>query len=69
MEVGKFISGTVGVVVMVILVVSLVLPTITDATTGMEAGAVKTMLLVVPTLLVVAIIVGIVGMFISKRNA
>lgn len=70
MEVGKFISGTVGVVIMVILTVNLALPTVQDATKDMDDGdSIKTMLLVIPTLLVVAIIVGIVAMFISKRNA
>lgn len=71
MEVGKFAGALVSVIVAILLVTALGIPVIQSAVGTLDAetdGDIITMLEVVPLLLVVAIIVGIVGMFISRRE-
>lgn len=67
MDVGKFTSGVVGIAVSVIIVVSVAFPVITKAASaeGLDAS-VKTMLEVLPLLLVVAIVLAVIGMFITR---
>ena len=69
MDVGKFTSGVVGVVVAILVVTSVALPTITTAaaTEGLSSD-IKAMLNVLPLLLVVAIVLAVIGMFITGRN-
>lgn len=71
MEVGKFAGALVSVIVGILLVTALGIPVIKSAIGTLDSTADKdiiTMLGVVPLLLVVAIIVGIVGMFISRKE-
>lgn len=71
MEVGKFVGGVVGVVISVLMITALGLPVIKSAVSGLDATAdadIIQMLEVIPILLVVAVIVGIVALFISRRD-
>lgn len=71
MEVGKFVGGVVGVVVSVLMITALGIPVIKNAISGLNAEAdadIIQMLEVIPILLVVAVIVGIVALFISRRD-
>lgn len=73
MEVGKFVGGVVGVVVSVLMITALGIPVIQSAVTSLtneqntNADIIQ-MLEVIPLLLVVAVIVGIVALFISRRD-
>lgn len=71
MEVGKFVGGVVGVVISVLMITALGLPVINTAVAGLDAETdadIIQMLEVIPILLVVAVIVGIVALFISRRD-
>lgn len=69
MEVGTFISGTIGATICTLIVLNIAIPTINSASADISDETVKTMVEVIPLLLVVAIITGIVYMFIVKRKA
>ena len=71
MEVGKFVGGVVGVVISVLMITALGIPVIKSAISGLNSTAdadIIQMLEVIPILLVVAVIVGIVALFISRRD-
>lgn len=71
MEVGRFVSGVVGVVVSVLMITALGLPVIKSAVSGLDTtkdADIIQMLETIPLLLVVAVIVGIVALFISRRD-
>ena len=71
MEVGKFVGGVVGVVIAVLMITALGIPVIKSAVGSLDATADKDilqMLEVIPILLGVAVIVGIVALFISRRD-
>ncbi len=71
MEVGRFVGGVVSVVISVLMITALGIPVVKSAISGLDATAdadIISMLEVVPLLLVVAVIVGIVGLFISRRD-
>lgn len=71
MEVGRFVSGVVGVVVSVLMITALGLPVIKSAVGGLDStkdADIIQMLETIPLLLVVAVIVGIVALFISRRD-
>lgn len=73
-DIQKFVGGAIGAVIVVLIVVTVAVPVISDnllPTTGEgtieNAGAINSMLEVIPLLLVVAIILAIVGMFLYKK--
>lgn len=71
MEVGRFATNIVIVIVGVILVVSVALPilgsvTIPEGTPN--ADAISSMLGIVPILLIVAVVMAVIYMFISRRE-
>lgn len=71
MEVGKFVGGVVGVVISVLMITALGIPVVKSAISGLNAETdadIIQMLSVIPILLVVAVIVGIVALFISRRD-
>ena len=71
MEVGKFATNIVIVIVGVILVVSVALPILGNVTIpeGTEnADAIGSMLGIIPILLVVAIVMAVIYMFVSRRE-
>ena len=71
MDVGKFAASVVGIVVSVIIVVGLGIPAIANAVSGLNAETdadIISMLEIIPLLLVVAIIMGIVALFVSRRE-
>ena len=71
MEVGRFVGGVVGVVISVLMITALGIPVVKSAIAGLDAEAdadIISMLSVIPLLLVVAVIVGIVALFISRRD-
>lgn len=71
MEVGKFASGLVLIIVSVILVASVALPILADVTIpeGTENGdAIESMLGIIPILLVVSVVMAVIYMFISRRE-
>lgn len=71
MEVGRFVGGVVGVVVSVLMITALGIPVIKSAIGSLDAQTdadIIQMLGVIPLLLVVAVIVGIVALFISRRD-
>lgn len=71
MDVGKFAASVVGIVVSVIIVVGLGIPAIANAVGGLDAekdADIISMLEIIPLLLVVAIIMGIVALFVSRRE-
>lgn len=69
MDVGKFTSGVVGIVVAVLIIVSVAFPTIDAAakTSGLDSSVVE-MLKVLPLLLVVAVVLATIGMFITRNR-
>ena len=71
MEVGKFASGLVLIIVSVILVASVALPILADVTIpeGTANGdAIASMLGIIPILLVVSVVMAVIYMFISRRE-
>ena len=72
-DIQKFVGGCIGAVITVLIVVTVAVPVISDnlLPTGEgaieNAGAINSMLEVIPLLLVVAIILAIVGMFLYKK--
>lgn len=71
MEVGRFVGGVVSVVISVLMITALGIPVVKSAITGLDAekdADIISMLQVIPLLLVVAVIVGIVALFISRRD-
>lgn len=71
MEVGRFVGGVVSVVISVLMITALGIPVVKSAISGLDATAdadIISMLEVIPLLLVVTVIVGIVALFISRRD-
>lgn len=71
MQVSTFVGGVVGVVVSVLMITALGIPVIKSAISSLNAESdadIIQMLKVIPLLLVVAVVVGIVGLFISRRE-
>lgn len=71
MEVGRFVGGVVSVVISVLMITALGIPVVKSAISGLDAekdADIISMLQVIPLLLVVAVIVGIVALFISRRD-
>lgn len=71
MEVGRFVGGVVSVVISVLMITALGIPVVKSAIGSLDATADKdiiSMLEVIPLLLIVAVIVGIVALFISRRD-
>lgn len=71
MEVGKFATNLIVVIVGVILVASVALPILSGVTIaeGTEnKDAIESMLGITPILLVVAIVMAVIYMFISRRE-
>lgn len=71
MEVGRFVGGVVSVVISVLMITALGIPVVKSAIGSLDATADKdiiSMLQVIPLLLIVAVIVGIVALFISRRD-
>ena len=68
MDVGKFTTGIVGVAVGVVILTA-ILPIITDAasTEGLNDNVAR-LLEILPILLVVALIMGVVGMFLLRNR-
>lgn len=68
MDVGKFTTGIVGVAVGVVILTA-ILPIITDAasTEGLDDNVAR-LLEILPILLVVALIMGVVGMFLLRNR-
>lgn len=68
MDVGKFTTGIVGVAVGVVILTA-ILPIITDAasTDGLDDNVAR-LLEILPILLVVALIMGVVGMFLLRNR-
>lgn len=73
-DIQKFVGGVIGAVVVVLIVVTVAVPVISDNLLPEgegaidNAGAINSMLEVIPLLLVVAIIIAIVGMFLYNRK-
>lgn len=70
LSIGKFVGGIVSALVATILFVTLV-PIIADnqvAETVENAGAINGLLNVIPILIAVSLIIGVIGIFILKRN-
>lgn len=71
MEVGRFVGGVVSVVISVLMITALGIPVVKSAIGSLDATADKdliSMLEVIPLLLIVSVIVGIVALFISRRD-
>lgn len=71
MEVGRFVGGVVSVVISVLMITALGIPVVKSAISGLDAtkdADIISMLEVIPLLLVVTVIVGIVALFISRRD-
>lgn len=71
MEVGKFATNLVIIIVGVVLVVSVAIPILGTVTLpeGLDnADAIESMLGIIPILLVVAIVMAVIYMFISRRE-
>lgn len=71
MEVGRFVGGVVSVVISVLMITALGIPVVKSAIGSLDAtkdADIISMLEVIPLLLVVAVIVGIVALFISRRD-
>lgn len=68
MDVGKFTTGIVGVAVGVVILTA-ILPIISDAasTEGLDDNVAR-LLEILPILLVVALIMGVVGMFLLRNR-
>ena len=68
MDVGKFTTGIVGVAVGVVILTA-ILPIISDAasTDGLDDNVAR-LLEILPILLVVALIMGVVGMFLLRNR-
>lgn len=75
MDVQKFTAAVISIVVVVVIAVTVLVPIIQEnqlATTGdnvlANAGAINSILNVIPLLVIVGIIIAVIGLFISKRN-
>lgn len=74
-DIQKFVGGAIGAVIVILVVVTVCVPVIASnlvPTSGEgtieNAAAINSMLEVVPLLLVVAVILGIIGMFLYTRK-
>lgn len=71
MEVGKFATNLIIIIVGVVLVTAVALPILSGVTIAEgtpNKGAIESMLGIVPILLVVAIVMAVIYMFISRRE-
>lgn len=71
MEVGKFATSLIIIIVGVVLVTSVALPILAGVTIGESvpnADAIESMLGILPILLVVALVMATIYMFISRRE-
>lgn len=71
MEVGKFATNLIVIIVGVILVASVALPILSGVTIAegtANKDAIESMLGIIPILLVVAIVMAVIYMFISRRE-
>ena len=71
MEVGKFASNLVLIIVSVILVASVALPILAGVTIPegtANKSAIESMLGIIPILLIVAVVMAVIYMFISRRE-
>lgn len=74
MDVQKFTAAVISIVVVVVIAVTVLVPIIQDnqLSTGegalANAGAINSILNVIPLLVIVGIIIAVIGLFISKRN-
>lgn len=74
-DIQRFVGGTIGAVVVTIIVVTVAVPIISDnqlTETGEgaveNASAINSMINIIPLLLIVAVIIAIVGMFLYSRR-
>lgn len=74
MDVQKFTAAVISIVVVVVIAVTVLVPIIqgNQLPTGegalANAGAINSILNVIPLLVIVGIIIAVIGLFISKRN-
>lgn len=71
MSIGKFTQGLVFAIVAIVLTVTVAVPIITDnqvASSVQNASALNSLLNILPLLIIVGIVLGVVGMYISSRD-
>lgn len=73
MKVGAYTTGVVGIVVAIVIVVSVALPIISanllpDESPIANAETINTLLGIIPVLLIIGIVVGVVSIFIAKKQ-
>lgn len=71
MNISKFTSGLVVTIVGIILTVTVAIPIITDnqvATGVKNADALNSLLNIMPLLIIVGLVLGVIGMYVSGRD-
>ena len=65
-----FVGGTIGAVIVTVIVVTVAIPILTANQVGSDvpnANAINSMINIIPLLLVVAVIIAVVGMFLYRK--
>lgn len=64
----SFTSNIVAIAVAIIVFTAIALPMVQSATTGMEDGALKSVIEAVPVFIGVGLLMACIALFVSKRN-